>query len=295
MIDQLLAVVEQLLLHVPMIYGVYISVGLMKIPDLSMESAYACGGLFGAQVIMLMQGFPLYLQLLVALCASICAGGLVGATAGGLTAFGKLPHLLSTIITFGIFFGIDQLLVGTYVPLSSYASPLAYGSFMPRYPEMFLLFVIAMVVFMLCFWLFRTQIGYCFAIHGFNPGFFKQYGIAYRYIFILASSVSNGLVGLSGYLVAQSSGFAEITMGFGKILFCITALILGKAISRSSYPLNVWLPLIGTSAYFVLQQVLLKIGFNLRYFTLVQAVVLLAIMILFYRTKERAESDYLGI
>ncbi len=116
------------------------------------------------------------------------------------------------------------------------------------------------------------------------------------FVFISGVMLSNSLAGLSGYMFAQSNNFVEINMGAGKALLCITALILGKVIFRTKKAFSVFVPIVGTFAYFLLQQLLLKIGFNLKYFTAFQAVIVLIILIHTYRSKATyAYIDNLGV
>ena len=131
--------------------------------------------------------------------------------------------------------------------------------------------------------LFRTQIGYSYAVYGNNPQFFSNYGISTSFVFITGVMLANALAGLSGYLFAQSNSFIELNMGVGKVLLCITALILGKSLVSTKKPFSLYIPLVGTSAYFAMQQVLLKMGFNLKYFTAVQALLVLCILVYTYR------------
>ena len=85
-------------------------------------------------------------------------------------------------------------------------------------------------------------------------------------------------------------------MGLGKALLCITALILGKAIVPIKKPFSILIPLFGVFAYFTLQQLLLKVGFNLKYFTGVQAILVLCILINAYRKQpQRSPNDNLGV
>src|SRR5207245_739515 len=98
----------------------------------------------------------------------------------------------------------------------------------------------------------------------------------------------------SGYFFAQSNGFAEINMGFGTVLLCITALILGKTINIKNKMLTITVPLFGIVAYFTLQQTLLKVGFNLKYFTMIQAIAILIILIVQFYKKKKI-SDQLGV
>ncbi len=109
MIELLFIILEQALLHFPLILGAYISISLLKVPDLSLESAYVCGAIMGAQTLIHLQGLPLELQIIGVILASIYGGALVGLTSSLITQKAGLPHLLSSIITFGIFHGMAKM------------------------------------------------------------------------------------------------------------------------------------------------------------------------------------------
>ncbi len=166
----------------------------------------------------------------------------------------------------------------------------------PRYPDMCMLIVIVVCVVSCMAFLFRTQIGYAYAVYGNNPFFFSNYGICTSFVFVTGIVCANALAGLSGYLVAQSNMVVELNMGLGKALFCITALILGKAFVPITKPFSIVVPLVGTLAYFVVQQGLLKVGFNLKYFTAVQALLVLCMLLYSYRKQPRQSMhDNLGV
>lgn len=285
--DIFFIILEQSLLHLPLLCGAYISLSLMKVPDLSIESAFVSGALLGSKAI------SLNLGLVFVLGASLLGGALVGVTSSCITQFGRLPHLLSSIITFGIFYGLSQLIAGSYISLHAYTNPLEVD-IIPHHPEILMLAMICTALVAALLVLFRRQIGYALAFYGNNPRFFGHYGISGRYIFITGIVLANALGGLSGYLNAQSNGFADISMGFGKLLLSITALILGKSILRGIKPPTLLVPLIGAAAYFSLQQVLLNSGFNLKYFSTLQACVVLFVLIILFR-KQHKTIDHLGV
>ncbi len=293
-VDMLLIVMEQCLMHVPLLLGAYITISLMKLPDLSIESAYVSGAIIGAYAIACTDALPVSMQLPIVVIASLFGGAIVGITSSMLTQYAGLPHLLSSIITFGVFYGVNQLIAGSYISLSVYQNPLIYNV-IERHPEMVTLMFIAIIVSVGLYILFKKQLGYAFALYGNNSHFLRHYGISVPYVFITGVVLSNALAGLSGYLFAQSNGFADITMGFGKALLCITSLILGKVIVRSKHPIVIAMPLVGCCAYFALQQLLLKVGFNLKYFTTVQALVTLCILVLTYRKQTKKHIDHLGV
>lgn len=296
MIDTVCIIIEQALLHLPLMCGAYISFSLLKVPDLSIESAYVVGALFGTFFATPSVSVPLGFLFIMNVAASLVGGAVVGITSSLLTQQGKLPHLLSSIITFGLFHGFNQLISPAYISLQNVRNPLALLNGIPRHPELLMLLVVGCVVALFLQYLGQKQIGYAYAVYGTNPFFFTNYGISTRFIFITGIMLANALAGLSGYLFAQSNTFVELNMGLGKVLLCITALILGKAFLSTKRAFSAAIPLVGTGAYFTLQQLLLRVGFNLKYFTAVQALLVLCIL-LYTNSKHphRALNDNLGV
>lgn len=292
-VDQLLILAEQIMLHVPLVLGAYISFSLLKVPDLSLESAYVTGAMIAARILPLLQGLPSGLQLVAVLFTSLFAGGSVGLLSSLLTQKAQLSHLLSCIITFGIFYGVNQLITGSYFSFSAYHNPLIF-ELIPKHPELIILTIVGIVVMLFVYIILRTQLGYSFAVYGNNAQFFNHYGISSSYVFIMGIVCSNMLAGLSGYFFAQANGFVEINMAFGKALLCITALILGKTCIPSQAPIHIARPLTGLFLYFSLQQILLKCGFNFKYFTAIQALVVLFILVMFRKSRNYS-ADNLGV
>jgi putative ABC transport system permease protein len=292
MFETMLIIAEQALMHFPLILGAYISVSLMKLPDLSIESAYVFGAILAAKMLPFFINLPSPLILIIMSCISLIGGACVGAVSGLLTQKARIPHLLSSIITIGIFHGISQLVAGVYVSLSGYTNVLTFDC-IPLHPELPILVIIFIACSIAAMYFFTTELGYSLAVFGNNPSFFAHYGISTMYVFMMGLVIANACAGLSGYLCAQSNGFADISMGFGKLLLCVTALILGKIIPTKIISL---IPAVsGVFAYFALQQLLLKVGFDLRYFTMVQALVIVVILIVQHRKKENLHIDHLGV
>ncbi len=297
MINTILIILEQTALFLPLVLGSYISMSLLKLPDLSIESAYVFGAILGAQTIVGFKMAPIGLTLILACVASLVGGALVGLTSSVISRVGQIPHLLASIITFGIFHGINQfVLQGSYLSLTGLRNPLELLPSLAQHPELIMLAIISLLLVASALTFFYTQLSYACAIVGNNAEFFRNYGISTNFIVIVGVMLGNALAGLSGYLFAQSNNFVEITIGYGKVLLCITALILGKALIARAKPITIAVPLLGTSAYFVLQQLLLKGGFNLKYFTAVQALLVLIFIIVLYRAQGRSlRGDQLGV
>lgn len=292
-----LITLEQSCLYFPLVLGAYISISLMKLPDLSIEAAYLFGALLATRVMLMDIAFPNAVILPVVLLVSVIGGIAVGCISSTLTRYAKIPHLLSSILTVGLFHGLSQLILGSsMVSLSKFADIMVIGDWFVKYPELPLLFLIMVGLLGSGYFFFKTQLGYSFAVFGDNPHFFEHHRISTNYVVMTGIMLANGLAGLSGYFVAQTSGFVDINAGHGIALFCITALILGKTFSFTNKFLAVRVPLVGTLSYFVIIQLLLQVGFNQKYFTMVQAGFVILILVYKYRLKgRRMMADHLGV
>lgn len=272
----MLSILEQALIALPLLIGAYLTLSLLKVPDFSIESAY----LFGAVVAFLAQDLPLPITLL-----SACMGGvIVGLCVSLLNQLFNLPFLLAAIITNGLFHGATQLLLGTSVITFRYILP---------FSEFILLSLLGgLVIFLVCLGL-RSQLGLALAIYGNNPRFFAHHSISGRYVLICGVAIGHGCAGVSGFFFSLSNGFVDLTMSFGIILLCLTALICGKMVIRSQKP-TIFLPVIGILLYFLIQQTLLRIGLNLKYFNSFQALFVLSALVAGHRKKQTL-IDHLGV
>lgn len=297
MLDILLIICEQAFLYFPLVLGAYISISLLKVPDLSIESAYVFGAICAARLIPYCAQFPLPLVFIFVIIASLLGGLLVGGIVFLFARTFNVPHLLASVLTIGLFHGVNQFVLGTAnFSLAAYENPLAVLNIFTIHPEIAVLALSFFTLLVMTVLLFRTQLGYSFVIYGNNASFFTNYGISARYVFGVGLLLANALAGLSGYFVAQSSSFVDINAGFGMALFSVTCLILGKAlVSRSLF--SAFIPVIGIFVYCVIQQFLLKIGFNLKYFTMIQSAIVLGILINQYRhgNTRKNKIDNLGV
>lgn len=265
------AIIEQTCIALPLILGAYLTLSLMKLPDFSIESAYLCGamGAYLAQE----------LSLLSVLSASIAGGMFVALLVGSLNQLLGIPFLLAAIATNGLVHGLAHYFLSS--GMASFHSSAEYPLFF------YLPFLLLLQP------LLRTQWGYSLAIYGNNPLFFQHHGISKRFVLFTGLCVGYGLAGVSGFLFAQSNGFVDTTMNFGIILLCLTTLMLGKLLIQTRLP-QIALPLLGVIAFFALQQTLLRLGLNLKYFNAFQALCLVAFLA--YGQKRRLFAiDHLGV
>lgn len=273
------AIFEQVGLYIPLILGAYVSISLMKIPNLSIEAAYVFGAIMGSQVLLL-EGNSGLVILLLTILISLCGGATVGITAAVLSEYAGFSHILSAIITMGLFHGISQWVIGgAHMTISHLYNPLKMINIMTQFPEIFMILLISTLVAILVRLFLKTQLGVSCAVYGDNHYFLKNYRMNQSYVVITGMAISGGLAGISGYMVAQNNGFADSTMGVGLPLFCLSSLIIGRSLYLSRKPIAILSPFVGIIGYFMIQVALLKIGFDLRYFTSVQAILIAVLLI----------------
>lgn len=270
------SILEQALIMLPLVIGAYLTISLLKLPDFSIESAY----LFGAVAAFLAKEMPLPIVFL----SAIGGGMIVGATVSFLNQILHIPFLLAAIITNGLFHGFIQYLLGTSMKSFHLALPV----------QELILFSSVAVILLFAFGLMsRSQLGYSWAIYGNNPQFFHQYHLSGRYVACSGVILGHGCAGISGLLFAQANGFVDLTMNFGTILLCLTAMMLGRLLISTHRP-HLLVPLIGVVVFFLIQQSLLRIGLNLKYFNAFQAICILFFLYLSHR-KQKMSLDHLGV
>lgn len=291
----IMSIFEQILLFLPLLLGAYISMGLMKVSNLSIESGYLFGAILASEL--LLDGYSGFAALIIVLLGSIVGGGITGIIAGCLAEKAQFSHVLSAIITVGLFQGVAQLVIGgSHITLSNVSNPLKYFSYIQQYPNLAMIFLISFFLYLLFYIFMKTQLGMSCAIYGNNPCFLQNYRMNQSYVVIAGLAISNAFAGVSGYMVAQSNGFVDLYMGMGLPLLCLSSLIIGRSIRGSFKPIQPSVPLLGSIGYFVVQFILLEVGFDLRYFIAVQAVLVAVMLLISSRFfKESSRQDLLGI
>lgn len=266
------AIFEQALIMLPLALGAYVTISLLKLPDFSLESAF----LFGAVGAYVAKELPLPCVLL----SAMGGGMLVALVVSTLNQLLGIPYLIAAIITNGLFHGLTQYVLGTSVT-----------SFHP-FESQQLAFLVSLGLMTLFFFALKSQLGISFAIFGNNPHFFSNHRMSGRYVVILGVVLGHALAAMSGFLFAHANGFVDLTMNFGIILLCISSLMLGKLVITQAKP-SLLLPLVGIVVFFVIQQLLLHVGMNLKYYNAFQA--LFVLLVLSFGKKRAVTFDHLGV
>ena len=137
-----------------------------------------------------------------------------------------------------------------------------------------LLFTAAVIAAL--YWFFGTEKGSSLRATGANPNMARAQGINTNSNIVLGLMLSNGLVALSGALLAQYQGSSDINMGRGAIVIGLAAVIIGEVIFGkvfTNFGLKLFAVSIGAIIYYIVLQIVLQLGLNTNDLKLITALI----------------------
>lgn len=223
---------EQGLVYGIMVIGVYLTFRILDFPDLTVDGSLPLGAAISAVAIT--AGIDPYLSLLLAAAGGFAAGMV---TAVLNTKF-KILHLLASILTMIALYSINIRIMGgpnraligaptVFDPIISWGVPAHLASLV-------VFSLITLVVMILVIWFLKTEFGMTILATGDNPQMIVSLGVNTHFIIIFGVGFSNSLVALSGALIAQNQGAADVGMGIGTIIAGLASVIVGETIFGSS-------------------------------------------------------------
>ncbi|GHU51648.1 ABC transporter permease [Clostridia bacterium] len=244
-----------------MVLGVFITYRVLDIADLTVEGTIVTGASVAAR--MITAGFSPFL----ATVAAMFAGLLAGLVTGILHTKLKIPALLSGILTLTALYSVNLRIMGRpNTPLlpfkvDSVFTPLEKLDLPPGVSSLIVGMVILVLLVLLFYWFFGTELGSAIRATGSNPKMVRAQGINTSTMIILGLMLSNGLTGLSGALIAQHQTFADITMGMGAIVIGLASLIIGEVLFGKRTFKNTLISVIcGAVTYRVIIAIVIKLG-----------------------------------
>ena len=210
--------------------GIYITFRILDIADLTVDGSIGTGG--AVCIMMMLSGHNVYVSMLVATLAGMAAGLVTGL----FHTFMGIPAILAGILTqFGLY-SINLKIMGKAnqaIGADKYdlLVALRYVKNVPFYKNtIFVVTVVVIILIAILYWFFGTEMGCALRATGCNSNMSRAQGINTNFSKVLGLMISNGLVGLSGALLCQYQGFADINMGRGAIVIGLAAVIIGEAI-----------------------------------------------------------------
>ena len=256
--------------------GIYITYRVLDIADLTVDGSLGTGG--AVCIMMMLSGHNVFVSLLVA----TLAGMLTGLVTGIFHTFMGIPAILSGILTQLGLYSVNLKIMGKAnqainVDKYSLLVSLRYIRDVVFYKNTILMVaIIIVIVVAILYWFFGTELGCSLRATGSNSNMARAHGINTDYFKVLGLMISNSLVGLSGALLAQYQGFADIQMGRGAIVIGLAAVIIGEAVFGKifkNFALKLIAVSLGSIIYYLVLQVVIWLGVDTNLLKLLSAIV----------------------
>ncbi|MGX8700068.1 ABC transporter permease [Caproiciproducens sp.] len=265
-----------------MTLGVYITFKVLDFADLTVDGSFATGGAVTA--ILISHGMNPFLSLLLALAAGMACGFITGFLHTKL----EIPGILAGILTMIALYSINIRIMGqANIPLLGISTIITtisglYPVLSVNMISLMIGLIFTAVVILFLYWFFGTEIGCSVRATGNNEYMVRALGVNTDKTKILGLVLSNGLVALSGAMVAQSQGYADVGMGTGTIMIGLASVIIGEVLmgNRFSFAYKLISAVVGSVIYRVIIALVLWFGLkstDLKLLTAVMVAVALAI------------------
>ena len=252
-----------------MAIGVYITYRILDIADLTVDGSLATGGAVCA--IAITMGVNPWVAMLLA----ITAGMLAGFVTGFFHTVCGIPAILSGILTQLALYSMNLRILALGSDATTKATlPLSVDNQLLLLSSRFirtlalnnpivLLLALVLIVIGGLYWFFGTELGSSLRATGANPNMARAQGINTNFSKVLALIVSNGLVAMSGALLAQYQGSATVDMGRGAIVIGLAAVIIGEVLFSKgglNFALKLASCIVGAIIYYVVITLVLRLG-----------------------------------
>ena len=264
-----------------MALGVFVTFRLLDFADLTVDGSFATGG--AVTIVLTLAGVPVWAALLVAVAAGLLAGFVTGLLHTKLGIPPILSGILVQIALYSINLHIMGMSANKAINVNNYTLLISARNIVQA---IIVAAVVVAVLIGLLYWFFGTEIGSAIRATGCNPSMSKANGININTMKVLALAISNGIVCLSGGLMAQYQGYSDINMGRGAIVIGLAAVIIGEVFGnaiigkRMNFMLRMLFVALGGVIYYIVIGIVLWLKLNsndLKLFTAVIVAIFLAV------------------
>lgn len=273
-----------------MALGVYITFRLLDIADLTVDGSFATGGAVCA--VCLVNGVDPVLSLIL----STIAGFIAGFVTGFLHTKCQIPAILAGILTQIGLYSINLRIMGrSNTPLLQYGNIFEGLENLTGLSNNWIVLIIGLIVTILVivilYWYFGTEIGSSIRATGNNEQMVRALGVNTNVTKTLGLMISNGLIALSGALVTQQQGYADVRMGIGAIVIGLASIVIGEVIfgHKGAFGTRLTSIVVGSVIYRIIVAVVLQLGLNtddLKLLTAILVAIALTVPIVMNKHKQ---------
>lgn len=242
--------IEEGFLYGLLALGIYISLRILNIPDLTSEGSFGCGSAVAA--IVAAQGFSF-----LSFAAAFLAGVLAGIVTGLLQTKMKVHPVLAGIITMSGLYSINLIVRGSSnlnfndnSVFTKFFDLIGVSGMDKKIVGLVIGAVVCIAVTVIVIVFFRTHLGLCIRATGDNPDMVKASSVNVDFSLIFGLALANGLIALSGALVSHYLGLSDQSFSNGMLIYGLAAVIIGEAIfGRRSVALGFISAVVGSVVY----------------------------------------------
>ena len=293
MLDLIVSTLTQGFIYALLSYGIYITYKILDFPDLTVDGSFPLGAAITA--VLMVKGVNPFLAML----AAVLTGALAGLVTGVIHVKFGVRDLLAGIITMTALFSINLQIAGSNLAIeraidtifSSGPIMAVMGETSLMHRKFVMSLVIALIVKLILDWYLRTKSGMLLRAVGDNSTLVTTLAKDKGIVKIVGLVIANGLVALSGSIVCMEQRAFSSTMGTGRMVFGLAAVIIGTTLFRKlSFVKGTTAVLVGSVFYKACIQVAISLGLPANLMKLATAVLFLVILELGNRQKGGAEN-----
>ena len=258
--------------------GIFISFRVFDFPDITVEGSFTLGAVLGAMLIV--KGMNPLLACVIAFAGGMIAGALTGLIH---TRF-KINPLLSGILVMTALYSVNLHVLGrsnlpmqgamtVFSPLEKISLWIFGGKekilllgWSVDAKDLLVLLAALIVISLICIvlrWFFRTHLGTAMRATGDNAQMVRALGVNTKNMIVFGIALANGLVALSGAMLAQFQGFADVQMGIGMMVWGLASVIIGQAVvGETSVGYVIFGAVLGSVLFRLLVAIALRLGMN---------------------------------
>ena len=264
-----------------MAMGIFITMKIFNIPDITTDGSYTLGATVTA--VLLTHQYPVYIVLVL----SMFAGAIAGICTGLVHTKLRIDALLAGILVMTGLYSVNLIILGrSNVPLINI--PTLFTSFTifsnELYNDVFIATLLIIALMILLTYLLKTDFGIAMRATGNSATMTKAMGVNNDRMKITGLAIANSLTALSGFLVAQYQGFSDINMGIGIVIVGLGSVLIADALRLwlhiTSIGKQIILVIIGSFLFQMVLAVTLSLGVDPNLLKLVTALFVLIIVAL---------------
>jgi putative ABC transport system permease protein len=257
-------------------FGIYISLRIFNIPDITTDGSFTLGAAVTAALITRGVSLPLVFLLVTA------AGALSGMATGLIHTRMKIQPLLAGILVMTSLYSVNLSIMGrSNIPLIEVPQIQELFTFISSDTARWLILLgaVSIVLLFLLAWLLRTDFGIAMRATGNSEVMVRALGVDTRNMKVTGLAMANALTAISGFLLCQFQQFSDINMGIGIVIFGLGSVMMGEAFTNLFKTPSILLRLAGVMVGCIVFRIIiaaaLDVGINPNWLKLITAVIVL--------------------